>query len=88
MSRQLRANLRSCTCCLWVYKRDEQWGDGCPQCGKGSVSAYSVHGRNGYHYHITQKPWLDAQLASAKRQLHYTIVAYQLKHGLIEDDNV
>lgn len=57
----LKANLRTCALCEWIFKiTDNQF---CPKCGFGSYGARYAYGDRAYYYAKTQKPWKDRKIA-------------------------
>ena len=75
------ALLRTCGHCHWIFEwKDAESKTGCPQCGFGSYSAYSVHGRMAYKFKFTQEPWMDVQLLAKQSKLLEYIKKYNDEH--------
>lgn len=69
----MRANLRVCMSCEWIWKEDGPrpdtgHDDGCPMCGFGHYGAYFAYGRKAYSYAKTQKPWKDQKMSKASER--------------------
>jgi len=62
----MKAKLRICASCEWIFKDD---GFGCPMCGFSHYGAFYVYGKHAYKYAKTQQPWLDRKMAVYHDQL-------------------
>lgn len=63
----LKANLRVCASCEWIYKGNNTL---CPKCGFVSYSARYVYGAKAYQYSVTQEPWLKKK----EDQYHFKLL--------------
>lgn len=85
MTNQLKAKLRVCASCEWIFKYPEQehseWG-GCPKCGFCHYGARYVYGDAAYRHAITQKPWLDNRVAKFTLKLYSEITAWNIEHKI------
>jgi hypothetical protein len=78
-SKQLKADLRVCASCEWIYrlsdplpkeKLEKGFEQGqCPQCRFASYGARYVFGNKTYRYAITQEPWKRRKLTDFEYQL-------------------
>lgn len=62
MTTQLKANLRVCASCEWIYERQDSEDGGCPKCGFASYGARYVYGDACYRYKHSQKPWWEKKM--------------------------
>lgn len=85
MSTQLKAKLRVCASCEWIYKVDglveyvkyDEKGNPtpimviatCPKCGWSSYGAKHVFGNKCYKYAKTQEPWIEKKVCVYKMKL-------------------
>jgi rubredoxin len=73
MTKQLKAKLRVCASCEWVFDHDPDGGlhgdGGCPKCGFAHYGARWVYGDRAYQYKKTQKPWKEKKLAGYEAEL-------------------
>lgn len=61
MTTQLKANLRVCAWCEYIYKYDITNGV-CPACGMCGYGARFVYGDKCYSYQYTQEPWIKRKI--------------------------
>jgi hypothetical protein len=75
---KLRAKLRVCASCEWIFSiSDAKKGD-CPKCGFGHYGARYVYGNKCYRYKRTQEPWLERKLDA------YRVILLDEIHGSIK----
>ena len=72
----MRARLRVCASCEWIFRTAINQGGGCPKCGFCHYSARYVYGDKCYQYEITQKPWLDKKIFKYESGLMREIYDY------------
>lgn len=79
MPKQLKAELRVCASCEWIFKYDPEGGlyndGGCPKCGFAHYGARFVYGDKAYQYAKSQKPWREKKLVRYEAQLDEEIRA-------------
>lgn len=73
ISTQLKANLRTCASCEWIFSRIIGEHPLCPKCGFVTYGARHVHGDNAYRFKKTQKPWKDRRMKDYESQLNQEI---------------
>jgi hypothetical protein len=61
MMNQLKAKLRVCACCEWIFIQ-EPGNTGCPKCGFATYGARFVFGNKCYRYALTQQPWFKRRM--------------------------
>lgn len=66
----MKASLRVCASCEWVYLGDPTT---CPKCSFCSYGAHLVYGKKAYKYHKTQEPWRDKKLFDYRCSLNREI---------------
>lgn len=71
----MRAKLRVCASCEWVFKLPAP--EGCPKCQFGHYGARYVYGNKAYTYARTQKPWYEKKMAFCSGTLLREIRAAQ-----------
>jgi len=64
---KLRAKLRVCASCEWIFKTYDD--PTCLKCGFGSYGAKYTYGNRAYRYAKTQQPWKDKKLNKYERDL-------------------
>lgn len=67
---KLKAKLRICMSCEWVYRGDPSQ---CPLCGWPSYGARWVYGNKAYDYEMSQKPWKEKKLFKYEEELNRII---------------
>lgn len=63
----IRANLRVCASCEWIYKLSDSGL--CPKCSFVSYGARYVYGDACYSYAKNQKPWYDKKMSNYSSEL-------------------
>ena len=63
----MRANLRVCAKCEWIFKKSNSAM--CPKCGFAHYSAFYVYDRIAYKYAKTQQPYIDRKMAEFLAEL-------------------
>lgn len=69
MTTQIKAKLRVCVSCEWIYKEKSKDFAGCPKCGFATYGARFVYGDMAYQYAKTQKPWKEKKLFKYETEL-------------------
>lgn len=69
MKTKLRARLRVCASCEWIFNYDELTANSCPKCQFAHYGARYVYGKRAYTYATTQKPWMDKKLSDYEYKL-------------------
>lgn len=72
----VRANLRVCCSCEWVFRRDKSDGT-CFHCGWPSYGARYVYGDRAYVYEKTQAPWKKRKMDALSFELDDIIRQHQ-----------
>lgn len=75
----MKAKLRVCASCEWIFKVDGPDYQGCPKCHFAHYSARYVYGNAAYRYAKTQKPWYDKKMSALSIELFLEIRASQEK---------
>lgn len=77
MTTQLKAKLRVCASCEWIFERGDNKEEGmegcCPKCCFGSYGARHVYGDKCYRYKRTQEPWKQKRLDTYEFKLQQEI---------------
>jgi len=75
----IKANLRVCASCEWIFKRSDGY-DECPKCGFAHYGARFVYGDKAYRYAKTQEPYIERKLSKLRRQLWSEVREWNEKH--------
>lgn len=82
----MRANLRICASCEWVFKYSHHRS--CPKCGFAHYSARYVCGDKCYRFQKIQGPWLRKRLAMTQRELEAEIRQYGNKYNAAQQVDI
>ena len=63
MRTKLKAKLRVCASCEWIFNYDDLTANSCPKCQFAHYSARYVYGKKAYRFAVTQEPWMNKKLS-------------------------
>ena len=69
----LRANLRVCASCEWIFYLPDNNDPSCPKCHFGSYGANYAYGARAYYYVKSQKPWYEKKMGDCSTKLNREI---------------
>jgi len=69
----MKANLRVCASCEWIFDIRDNDEEGCPKCRFAHYGARYVYGDKAYKYKYTQEPWKNRKINDYEYQLECEI---------------
>ena len=77
----MKAKLRTCASCEWIFHAESPIEGRCPRCGFVHYGAHYVYGDKAYDYEKTQEPWKNKKLAQFASELEFMIKKQKGDHG-------